>query len=72
MHVVAEESGGTALQASRAFDERIGIGFDLLHVVVGTNRYRTQRPRMGVGRALATLKKPAVPNVSHAGSTSSR
>src|SRR5262245_8477633 len=49
MHVVAEETGGPSMQPTRAFDEAIVIGFDLGDVMVGSDRYGAERPRVGVG-----------------------
>ena len=52
MHVVAEEPGGAPLQTPRASREAIAVRFDFGHVVVGTDRHGTERPRVSVGRAL--------------------
>ena len=52
MHVVAEEAGGAPLQAARASRETVGVLLDFRHVVIGTDRHGTERPRMRVGHAL--------------------
>ena len=52
MHVVAEESDGPPLQATRPSREAIAVRFDFRNVVFGADRDGAQWPRMRVGRAL--------------------
>src|SRR5438105_12972284 len=48
MDVVAEEPGSAPVLTPRALHQRIAASFEFGDVVVGTDRHRTERPRMSV------------------------
>src|SRR5947207_6299845 len=52
MDVVAEEACRAPLEAPRPPGKPVGIRVDFRHIVFGTDRHRTERPRMRVRRAL--------------------